>query len=170
MTSPKRWILSFIFTVLCLKKSLLIRIIISISIIVRFNPAFRSSSLLLSLFFFSFINDASTSASTRKGKKYDRCACACAQKLHALLSDKMPFSSIGNGGIGTKCAENPTRKKCAKIPRSNISGMCGMSGISGMPRSNAKVKCQGQMPRSNGKPEKTGKMGKCNKNEKTKKA
>ena len=52
MTSPKRWILSFIFTVLCLKKSLLIRIIISISIIVRFSPAFRSSSLLLSLFFF----------------------------------------------------------------------------------------------------------------------
>ena len=40
----------------------------------------------------------------------------------------------GNGGIGTKCAENPTRKKCAKIPRSNISGMCGMS------RSNPKVK------------------------------
>ena len=40
-------------------------------------------------------------------------------------------SSIGNGGIGTKCAENPTRKKCAKIPRSNISGM---------PRSNVKVK------------------------------
>ena len=26
MTTPKRWILSFIFTVLCLKKSLLIRI------------------------------------------------------------------------------------------------------------------------------------------------
>ena len=45
-------------------------------------------------------------------------------------------SSIGNGGIGTKCAETTTRKKCAKIPRSNISGM---------PRSNAKVKCQGQI-------------------------
>ena len=29
-------------------------------------------------------------------------------------------SSIVNGGIGTKCAENPTRKKCAKIPRSNF--------------------------------------------------
>ena len=63
------------------------------------------------------------------------------------------LSSIGNGGIGTKCAENTTRKKCAKIPRSNISGMCGMPrsnfprsnisgmcGMSGMPRSNAKVK------------------------------
>ena len=63
------------------------------------------------------------------------------------------ISSIGNGGIGTKCAENPTRKKCAKIPRSNISGM------SGMPRSN--------FPRSNRKkPVLTGKMGKCNKNKK----
>ena len=53
------------------------------------------------------------------------------------------MSSIGNGGIGTKCAETTTRKKCAKIPRSNISGICGMSGILGMPRSN--------FPRSNGK-------------------
>ena len=54
-------------------------------------------------------------------------------------------SSIVNGGIGTKCAENPTRKKCAKIPRSNISGMprsnFPRSTISGMPRSN--------FPRSN---------------------
>ena len=39
-------------------------------------------------------------------------------------------SSIGDGGIGTKCAENTTRKKCAEIPRSNISGM---------PRSNRKM-------------------------------
>ena len=101
----------------------------------------------------------------------------------------MDDSSIENGGIGTKCAETTTWKKCAKIPRSNISGMCGMSG---MPRSNVKVKyfrnakvkcqgqifqeCQGQMLRSNAKvkcqgqisqgqmgnrkkPEKTGKMG-----------
>ena len=77
-----------------------------------------------------------------------------------MLSIKVN-SSIENGGIGTKCAENPTRKKCANFPRSNISGMCGMSGMprsnfprsnisgicgmSGMPRSNAKVKCQGQI-------------------------
>ena len=47
-----------------------------------------------------------------------------------------PSNIPENGGIGTKCAETTTRKKCAKIPRSNISGMCGMSGISGMPRSN----------------------------------
>ena len=76
------------------------------------------------------------------------------------------YSSIGNGGIGTKCAETTTWKKFAKIPRSNISGICGMSGMCGIPRSNAKVKweksqgqifqefveCQGQMgkiPRSN---------------------
>ena len=49
-------------------------------------------------------------------------------------------SSIVNGGIGTKCAENPTRKKCAKFPRSNISGM---------PRSNSQgqifQECQGQI-------------------------
>ena len=57
----------------------------------------------------------------------------------------MVDSSIGDGGIGPLCAETTTqkktglnRKKCAKIPRSNISGMsgmsgmCGMSGISGM--------------------------------------
>ena len=85
----------------------------------------------------------------------------------------MCLSSIGNGGIGTKCAENPTRKKCAKIPRSNISGMCGMSGMprsnfprsnisgmSGMPMSNS----QGQMGKNRFEPEKTGKMGKCKKN------
>ena len=76
-------------------------------------------------------------------------------------------SSIGNGGIGTKCAENPTRKKCAKIPRSNISGI---------PRSNPKVKyfrnakvnSQGQMGKNRFEPEKTGKMGKCKKNKKPK--
>ena len=53
------------------------------------------------------------------------------------------LSSIGNGGIGTKCAETTTRKKCVKIPRSNISGM---------PRSNSQgqifQECQGQIPRS----------------------
>ena len=32
----------------------------------------------------------------------------------------------------TKCAKNTTRKKCAKIPRSNISGICGMRGMCGM--------------------------------------
>ena len=35
-----------------------------------------------------------------------------------------------------------------------------------IPRSNPKVKCQGQMGNRK-KPEKTGKMGKCNKNKKT---
>ena len=95
-------------------------------------------------------------------------------------------SSIGNGGINTKCAKTTNMKKCAKIPRSNISGM---------PRSNPKVKnfrnakvkyfrnpkvkyfrnakvksqdqifqeCQGQIPRSNGKI----KMGNRKKPEKT---
>ena len=69
-----------------------------------------------------------------------------------------PISSIGNGGINTKCAKTTNMEKCAKIPRSNISGM---------PRSNPKVKyfrnakvksqgqifqeCQGQIPRSNPK-------------------
>ena len=69
-------------------------------------------------------------------------------------------------GKPEKCAENPTRKKCAKIPRSNISGMCGMLGmprsnfprsnISGMPRSNSQgqisqgqifQECQVQIPK-----------------------
>ena len=49
-------------------------------------------------------------------------------------------------------------KKCAKIPRSNISGicgMCGMSGISGMSRSNISGMCgmsgmsRSHFPRSN---------------------
>ena len=62
-------------------------------------------------------------------------------------------SSIGNGGIGTKCAENPTRKKCAKIPRSNISGICGISGMprSNFPRSNISGMPRSNFPRSNGK-------------------
>ena len=62
-------------------------------------------------------------------------------------------SSIGNGGIGTKCAETTTRKKCAKIPRSNISGMCGMSGMprSNFPRSNISGIPRSNFPRSNGK-------------------
>ena len=49
------------------------------------------------------------------------------------------FSSIGNGGINTKCAETTNMKKCAKIK---------VGKMSGMPRSNPKVKCQGQIPRS----------------------
>ena len=69
---------------------------------------------------------------------------------HEMSRLRTETSSIGDGGIGTKCAETTTRKKCAKIPRSNISGMCGISGMprSNFPRSNGKIK-MGKIPRSN---------------------
>ena len=60
-------------------------------------------------------------------------------------------SSIGNGGINTKCAKTTNMEKCAKIKVGKI------------PRSNPKVKSQGQEfqecqgQTKNGKPEKTGK-------------
>ena len=47
------------------------------------------------------------------------------------------------GGLAQNVQKPPPGKNVQKIPRSNISGICGMSGISGMPRSN--------FPRSNGK-------------------
>ena len=52
-----------------------------------------------------------------------------------MVSLHCQVSSIGNGGINTKCAKTTNMEKCAKIPRSN-------------PKvknfRNAKVKSQGQ--------------------------
>ena len=84
------------------------------------------------------------------------------RKIHMYQEQSTgQVSSIGDGGSGTFCVKNPTQKNCAKtpprkkrfdwkIPRSNPKVKCQGQ----MPRSNPKVKSQGQMPRSNGKTEK----------------
>ena len=106
-------------------------------------------------------------------------------------------SSIGDGGIGPCCAKNPTQKKTgltgnpkvkyfrnAKVKSQGqifqeCQGQIPRSNISGMPRSNPKVKFpkvkwettkNWKKPVLTGKIGKmgNGKMGKCNKNEKTK--
>ena len=77
-------------------------------------------------------------------KQYNNTKHSSIKMTPIEASKKKNESSIGDGGIGTKCAENTTRKKCAKIPRSNISGM----SRSNFPRSNGKIK-MGKIPRSN---------------------
>ena len=74
----------------------------------------------------------------------------------------MVLSSIGNGGIGTKCAETTTRKKCAnsqgqifqecqgqipkvKFPRSNISGMPRSNSQGQISQGQIFQECQGQI-------------------------
>ena len=55
-------------------------------------------------------------------------AKAQVESLIKKMNQAVEFSSIGNGGINTKCAKTTNMKKCAKIK------------VGKMPRSNAKVK------------------------------
>ena len=67
--------------------------------------------------------------------------------LGVNLDNKLDFSksSIGDGGSGPCCAKNPTQKNVPKTPPRKIPVWLEI------PRSNPKVKSQGQMPRSNPK-------------------